>query len=209
MRGIVAGFWADAKYEFMTLMARGAKGVVDAWRTSILTALDDEQSKDDPLEHKLVKFLMGEFVDQLAELEARKAELEGQIKAATIDADAGEDVEADADEPAVDEAQLKELKKQLAALKKEVKAKEQGFARRLDAAVDSLDEVGAAALLLAILRNDMQAILDRYIGAHRQQVIAAFEDWWDKYRVTLTAIEQDRDAANKTLRSFLERLRYA
>jgi type I restriction enzyme M protein len=51
VRGIVAGFWADAKYEFMTLMARGAKGVVDAWRTSILTALADEQSKDDPLEH--------------------------------------------------------------------------------------------------------------------------------------------------------------
>lgn len=53
VRGIVAGFWDDAKYEFMTLMARGAKGVVDAWRTSILTALDDSESKDNPLDHKL------------------------------------------------------------------------------------------------------------------------------------------------------------
>ena len=34
VRGIVAGFWADAKYEFLTLMARGARGVIDAWRTS-------------------------------------------------------------------------------------------------------------------------------------------------------------------------------
>ena len=42
VRGIVAGFWDDAQYEFMTLMARGAKGVVDACRTSILTAMDDE-----------------------------------------------------------------------------------------------------------------------------------------------------------------------
>jgi type I restriction enzyme M protein len=48
VRGIVAGFWDDAKYEFMTLMARGAKGVVDAWRTSILTALDDEQPQGQP-----------------------------------------------------------------------------------------------------------------------------------------------------------------
>ena len=132
VRGIVAGFWDDAKYEFMTLMARGAKGVVDAWRTSILTALDDEQSKDNPLDHKLVKFLMAEFVEALAELEARKAELDSQIKAATPDKGAGEDgddAEAGDDEPAVDEAQLKEWKKQLAALKKDIKAQEQGFAR--------------------------------------------------------------------------------
>jgi len=66
-------------------MARGAKGVVDAWSTSILTALDDEQSKDNPLDHKLVKFLMAEFVEALAELEARKAELDSRIKSATPD----------------------------------------------------------------------------------------------------------------------------
>jgi len=212
VRGIVAGFWDDAKYEFMTLMARGAKGVVDAWRTSILTALDDEQSKDNPLDHKLVRFLMAAFVEAQAELEARKAELDSQIKAATPDKGAGEDgdeTETGDDEPAVDEAQLKEWKRQLAALKKDIKAREQGFAQRLNAAVDALDETGAAALLLAILRNDMQVILERYISAQLQQVVAAFENWWDKYRVTLTEIECDRDASSKSLKSFLEDLRYA
>jgi type I restriction enzyme M protein len=211
VRGIVAGFWADAKYEFMTLMARGAKGVVDAWRTSILTALDDEQSKDNPLDHKLVKFLMAEFVEALAELEARKAELDSQIKAATPDKDAGKDgeeAEGGDDEPAVDEAQLKEWKRQLGALKKEIKAKEQGFAHRLNAAVDALGDAGAAALLLAILRNDMQTILERYISAHRQQVVMAFEDWWDKYRVTLTDIESTRDTSAQGLRNFIRQLGY-
>ena len=213
VRGIVAGFWDEAKYEFMTLMARGAKGVVDAWRTSILTALDDEQTKDNPLDHKLVKFLMGGFVEAQAGLEARKAELDSQIKAATPDKGAGEDddeAEAEAGdyEPAVDEAQLKERKKQLTALKKDIKAQEQGFAQRLNAAVDALDEAGAASLLLAILRNDMQVILERYIGAQRQEVFAAFENWWDKYRVMLTAIEQERDASAQSLRSFLGRLGY-
>jgi len=212
VRGIVAGFWDDAKYEFMTLMARGAKGVVDAWRTSILTAMDDDQSKDKPLDHKLVKFLMGEFVEALAELEARKAELDSQIKAATPDkgaGDDGEETEPSDDEPAVDEAQLKEWKRQLAALKKEIKAKEQTFAQRLNAAVDALDEAGAAALLLAILRNDMQVILERYISLQRQQVVAAFENWWEKYRVTLTEIEDDRDHSAQSLHSFLIRLGYA
>ncbi|MBZ8143838.1 restriction endonuclease subunit M, partial [Rubrivivax gelatinosus] len=113
VRGIVAGFWEDAKYEFMTLMARGALGVVDAWRSSILTALDDEQSKSDPLDHKLVRFLMADFVAALAELQARRAELDGQIKAATADKagdEDGEEIEADDDEPLVDEAQLKAWK---------------------------------------------------------------------------------------------------
>ena len=212
VRGIVAGFWDDAKYEFMTLMARGAKGVVDAWRTSILTALDDESAKDNPLDHKLVKFLMAAFVEALAELEARKAELDSQIKAATPDKGAGEDgdeAEAGDEEPAVDEVQLKEWKKQLAALKKDIKAQEQGFAKRLNAAVDALDEAGAAALLLAILRNDMQAILERYISAQRQQVVTALENWWDKYRVTLTDIERNRDAAAAALRGFVRELGYA
>jgi len=210
VRGIVAGFWDDAKYEFLTLIARGTKGVVDGWRTSILTALDDDESKYNPLDHQLVKFLMAAFVDALAELEARKAELDSQIKAATPDKVANEDGEDEAgdDELAVDEAQLKEWKRQLGALKKEIKAQEQGFAQRLNAAVDALDEAGAAALLLAILNNGMQVILERNINAHRQQVVAAFESWWDKYRVTLTAIERDRDAAAEALRSFVSELGY-
>ena len=212
VRGIVAGFWDDAKYEFMTLMARGAKGVVDAWRTSILTAMDDEQGKGQPLDHKLVRFLMAEFIEALAGLEARKAELDSQIKATTPDkaaGDEGDEAEAGDDEPVMDEAELKEWKRQLGALKKEIKAQEQGFAQRLNAAVDALDEAGAAALLLAILRYDMQVILERYIDAQRQQVVvAAFENWWGKYRVTLTEIEGERDAAADALRSFVKALAY-
>jgi type I restriction enzyme M protein len=182
--------------------------VVDAWRTSILTAMDDEQSKDNPLDHKLVGFLMGEFVEALAELEARKVELDSQIKVAMPDKGAGEEAEAGDDELVVDEAQLNEWKRQLGALKKEIKAQEQGFTRRLNAAVDGLDEAGAAALLLAVLRNDMLLILDRYISARRQQVVAAIERLWDKYSVTLTSIEQGRDTAAASLRRLIGALGY-
>jgi type I restriction enzyme M protein len=91
VRGIVAGFWDETKYEFMTLMARGAKGVVDAWRTSIVTALDDKASKDKPAGPQAGQVPDGDFVEALAELEARKAELDSQIKAATPDKGAGED----------------------------------------------------------------------------------------------------------------------
>ncbi|MGE4072189.1 MAG: N-6 DNA methylase [Lysobacterales bacterium] len=210
VRGIVAGFWDAAKYEFMTLMARSAIGVIDAWRTSILTAMDDEQAKDKPLDHKLVQFLMADFVAAQADLEARKAEIDSQIKAATPDkpSDAGDEAETNDDEPAVDEAQLKEWKRQLTALKKDIKTAQQSFAQRLNQAVDALDEAGAAALLLAILRSDMQTILERYVSAQRQQVVAGFEGWWDKYSVNLAEIEVKRSAASGALQGFLAGLRY-
>lgn len=211
VRGIVAGFWDDAKYEFLTLMARGPRGVVDAWRTSILTALEDDQARDNPLDHKLVRFLMAEFVEAQAALEARKAELDGQIKAAVPDkGEDGDEADGAGDDeaPAVDEAQLKVWKQQLTALKKQIKAQNQGFARQLGEAVDALDDAGAAELLLTILRNDMQAILARYLGAQRQQVVVAFENWWDKYRVTLTQTEAARDAAARELSGFLKGLGY-
>ena len=211
VRGIVAGFWNQNRYDFLTLMARGSKGVADAWRTSIVTALEDKASKDNPLEHKLVRFLMGDFVTAIAELEAKKAEREAQIKAAgPKEADEeGEGAEAAEDEEeAVSEEQLKAWKKELAATKKALKTKLETFTEQLGAQVDGLSAEDAGALLLKILHDDMRGIVERYIAAQRKQVVAAFENWWDKYRVTLTDIEQAREDASKKLQAFLKRLAY-
>jgi type I restriction enzyme M protein len=211
VRGIIAGFWYQAKYDFLTLMARGAHGVVDAWRTGIVTALEDKAGKDSPLEHKLVKFLMGGFVEELAELEAKKAELDSQIKAATPsdseEEEGGEAPEAEDDNP-VDEAQLRAWKKELADVKKQLKAKKDAFEAHLNRAVDGLYDEQAAGLLLTILHNDMRAIVERYIGRQRQEIIAAMENWWDKYQVTLDEIERERDAAAARLRGHLKGLGY-
>lgn len=216
VRGIVAGFWYQTKYDFLTLMARGAKGVADAWRTSIVTALEDKASKENPLEHKLVKFLMSDFVEAINELEAKKTELDNQIKAASPKDAEGEEGETNEaaeenvdDESPVDEAQLKAWKKELAAVKKQLKAKKESFAAHINAAVDGLSPGQAADLLLTILHNDMRAIVERYIAAQRKAIVAAFENWWDKYRTTLTEIEGKRHQAAKTLHGFLKGLRYA
>jgi len=209
VRGIVAGFWDKSKYDFLTLMARGARGVVDAWRSSILTALDDDKAKHNPLDHKLVRHLLPDFIESLAELDARKAELDSQIKAAVPEK--GDDGEAEAsedDESAVDEAQLKVWKKDLAAVKKQLKAQQAALAEHLNAAVDALDEGAAATLLVTILRHDMQAILDRHVSAQRQHLVAAFENWWNKYRVTLVEIEQQREVATLKLGGYMKSLGY-
>ncbi|NYE61097.1 type I restriction enzyme M protein [Duganella sp. 1224] len=215
VRGIVAGFWYQTKYDFLTLMARGAKGVADAWRISIVTALEDKASKESPLEHKLVKFLMSDFVDGITELEAKKAELDSQIKAAgpkdaeDEDDDASDAVEDEADEEnTVDEAQIKAWKKELTAVKKQLKARNDSFKQHIDEAVGGLTAEASAELLLTILHNDMRSIVERYMAAQLKQIVAAFENWWDKYRVTLIEIEGKRDEAAKALQEFLKGLRY-
>ena len=63
-------------------------------------------------------------------------------------------------------------------------------------------------LLLTILHDDMKRIVERYISAQRQQIVAVFENWWDKYKVTLIEIERDRDAAAGQLQQFLKGLGY-
>jgi type I restriction enzyme M protein len=215
VRGIIAGFWNQSKFDFLALRARGAKGVIDAWRISIITGLDDSKSKENPLEHKLVKFLMNDFVEAINEIEVKKAELDSHIMAASpkdSEAEEGEttetpDPDAD-DENLVDEAQLKAWKKELTAVKKQLKAKKESFAAHINAAVDGLTPQQAADLLLTILHTDMRTIVEGYIAAQRKAIVAAFENWWDKYRVTLTEIESKRDSAAQALQGFIKGLKY-
>lgn len=210
VRGIVAGFWYQSKYDFLTLMARDCKGVIDAWRTSIVTALDDKDSKDSTLEHKLVRFLLDAFVCELTELEAKKAELDSQLKAATSSkAEDSEEADSEGDEDnAVDETQLKAWKAELSKVKKQLKSRQESLTAQLNQAVDALSEEQAADLLLTILHHDMQAIVERYIAAQRKTLIATVENWWDKYRVTLAEIQNRRDAAEQALQDFLTGLGY-
>src|SRR5690606_3840101 len=118
--GAVATWWGDVVFDLKTLMANGFEGVVEGWVTTILTALEDGGSKGDPLDHKLVKRLMPEFLAEIAEVEGQVAELDGTIKSASASSD--EDEEAEDSEDALSDAEVKELKSKLGAAKKKLKA---------------------------------------------------------------------------------------
>ena len=47
-----------------------------------------------------------------------------------------------------------------------------------------------------------------YVNENRRQLIAALENWWDKYRTTLRDIEAERDEARAELEGFLKELGY-
>lgn len=215
--GMIAGFWHQQKYDFQTLMARDCLGVIDAWRSSILAGLEDSNSKEDPLEHKLVQGLLQDFLSELQALENRKAELDSQIKAAEeqLPKSGDEDDDSESDDGPLSDADIEQLQKHIKAWKKHrtanakaLKEKQAQLPDELDHRVDALDNTQAAELLLDILHRDMQTIVERAISAQRQQVIAAVENWWDKYKVTLTEIEQARDKAAQQLAGYLEGLGY-
>ncbi|MBE2170059.1 MULTISPECIES: N-6 DNA methylase [unclassified Cobetia] len=207
VRGIIAGFWFDNKNEFRTLQARGCIGVVDAWRTSIVSLLEDDQSKTNPLDHRLVHFLLADYVSELEVLAANAAELDARIKAAEAKPDGDDGYEAEADDTPTP-AEIKAWKSERTQVKRQYKTKLNSFDQHLNAAVDALDEAPATELVNAILHSDLKSILERYVRQQRQQVIAAFETWWDKYRVPLADIEAERDAAAKELQQYLEELGY-
>ncbi|MEW6489513.1 MAG: class I SAM-dependent DNA methyltransferase [Thermodesulfobacteriota bacterium] len=203
--GVVASWWGDAQYDLKTLAARGFAGVVDGWVTTILAALEDEQSKTDPLDHKLVKALLPRYLDEIAEVEAKKAEVEGTLKAAEPAGDEEDEAEG---EDALSEEEVQELKKDLRAVRARVKSLKADFADRLQEAQVGLSVDGCRGLVLGILKDDLAQALDRRVTAHRQAVEAVVEKWWDKYRVSLQEVEAERDAARGGLREYFERLRY-
>lgn len=272
--GVVASWWDEVKYELRTLSESDFDGLVDSWVDTIRDALEEDeeeqknQTKFDPLNHKLVVRLMPDYLQEIAEAEAKIAELEQQKEAF----ERGEDAEVDEAETSEDDAetvnfvkeletrlktlkamikepkkelktlkkspllytekiaeiehflgfaeaeipeieeQLKpynEMKKQLATAKGKLRTLKNELVKRLEAKRATLTDEDCQRLVLATFEDGLTAELERYVTAHRQQVIATVENWWDKYQVTLQDIETERDAAAKQLSEFLSGLGYA
>jgi type I restriction enzyme M protein len=206
--GAIATWWGEAQFDLKTLMARGFEGVVEGWVTTILTALEADDKKGNPLDHKLVKRLLPEFLEQIAAVEGQVAELDGTIKAASGATDGEEEGDAENEAEALSEAELKELKRKLTATKKELKTLQKGFADRLEAAQAEVDAAKARELVLGILDADLRRELGRRVVANRVRVVAAIDAWWTKYRVTMRDIEGERDAATTELKGSLRELGY-
>jgi type I restriction enzyme M protein len=88
--------------------------------------------------------------------------------------------------------QLKEAKKRFKELQKK-------FINRLHEAREALSDEDCRNLVLDILNEKLAGHLNSYVTTHRQEVIAAVENWWDRYRVTLRDIEGERESAAKNL----------
>lgn len=203
--GAVVSWWHRIQYDLQTLMAGGFPGVIDAWVTSITTALEDENASktENPLDHRLVQRLVPDLIQEVEDVEARVTEIDAQLAAA----DASEDENGD-EEPGLSEDEVKALKKERIATKKKLGQLRDGFIQRLKVAASALEVKGAQAHILGIFKAELAEEVERRVTARRQAIIHAFETWWDKYRVTLREIEQGRGEAEIKLHGFIRGLGY-
>jgi type I restriction enzyme M protein len=205
VNGIIASWWGETQPDLKALATLGYKGLIDAWVSTVLDALEEEKATVDPLDHKVARALLPDYLDGLATLEAEVAELDATIKAASASND--EDETGD-NENELTDAEMKNLKKDLTAAKKRLKSEKKAFGERLQAAGDVLDAATARALVVNAFRIDVLHEADDRVSRHRRNVVAAFETWWDKYKVTLASLEVERDATAETLAGFLRELGY-
>jgi type I restriction enzyme M protein len=207
LAGVIVRWWNTNQYDLRTLVAHGFTGVVDGWLTTITTAMEDSGSKASPLDHKLIPELLPSYLDELAAVEARRAELDAEITAGKATGDDDDNGESD-DGEALSPAELAALKKALAGVKKQQKAMQLEFITKIGKARAELIGTQERDLVLRLARNDVAAHLDGYVNGHRLQIVAALENWWDKYAVPLHQIEAERLAAAVTLDGFLRDLGY-
>jgi type I restriction enzyme M protein len=207
LAGVIVRWWNTNQYDLRTLVAHSFTAVVDGWVTTITTAMEDSDTKSDPLDHKLVLELLPSYLEELAAVETRRAELDARIKAAAAMGEEDDEVPAD-DAEALSPVELTALKKQLAAVKKQQKAMQQDFVTKLGKARAELTAVQERDLVLRLARNDLAIHMDGYVTAHREQIIDAVENWWEKYTVSLRMIEAERAAITTKLAGFLRELGY-
>jgi type I restriction enzyme M protein len=215
--GVIASWWGETQNDLRTIATGGFVGAITAWESSIVSAIEDRESgekaikklasKESPLDHRLVRRILPEFFDDISELQVRLGELESLVKPVS-EADEDTDPDEDGDPDELSEDELKAARKDLTAIKRELKGLQKDFVVQLQMARSELDEASACVLVLGILEGELRAILGRYLTDRRELVVSAFETWWDKYRITLGTIEQDRDRANEKLRGSLVGLGY-
>ncbi|MGH3504413.1 MAG: N-6 DNA methylase [Nocardioidaceae bacterium] len=219
LAGAVASWWGEVQYDIKTLAFHRFSGVVQGWLTTIQAAFaDDEEAsakdkqrlaaeKRKAREHRVVPVLLPDYLNELEEAEARRAELDARVKTAGTATDDDE-----AEEPrgeALGPDELKRLKAELAEGKRRVRQLENAFVERLEAAVAKLDADAETALVLRVFRADLQARLDGVVAAGHRALVERFRTWADKYAVTLRDLEAERDTAAARLETYLKELGYA
>jgi type I restriction enzyme M protein len=205
--GVIASWWGKSLPDLKALATIGYKGLVEAWVATVLDALDEEKAMIDPLDHKVARALIPEYLQALADLQTEVAELDSTIKAATATDD--DDDGAGPDEATLSPGEIKTLKSKLSAAKRKLKTEKQAFATQLVKASDSLADDSARGVVLDSMEHDLFAEAGDRVTRHRRQLTSVLETWWDKYQVPLSKLEEEFDRARQSLFTMLKDLGYA
>ena len=153
-----------------------------------------------------------ELTDEIKELKGQLAEMgvkksRGRQKQAAGEQPAG--VTAIFQEIAELEKKLapwKALREQLAEARRKLKVLGNALSARLTEARASLSAKDCRELVLALARDELEAVLRKYMAEHLQEVLNVLANLWDKYAVPMTSIESARAGAEKRVADGLRQL---
>lgn len=171
---------AELESEKADFDAGSEEANVDAWEPD-----EDDQAYSKYLKESLKKVKAKLIVNKTsADLNARKNKLENLL------------------------APFDKIKAAIAKAKKDAKTIEKGLLDKLEEKGHAMDELKAEALYLGLFYSGLEIQLSKALYAQRQSVIAAFENWWDKYHDTYESIAERKQAANDKLAGFMKELGY-
>ncbi|MFD3539735.1 N-6 DNA methylase [Streptomyces sp. NPDC058662] len=248
LAGAVAGWWYEAKYDLLALSENGFAGVLDGWVENVDTLLAPEQDpktrklrkrtaaeRRQAYAHKVVAAIAPDFLEKLAEADARKAELDSRWKELNAGPETSEDGEgvdeADGDALTHEEVALSvEQLAELAQVKRD-RTKAAALIKRLEAdfwfpwpsdppklgedppglfaARQALDGEAEHRVVLELLRDDLAGKCNDHVDARRLDFVEGCVAWQSKYALSLRDIRVRREQAAATLDRFLEELGYA
>ena len=129
--------------------------------------------------------------EELSNLESQLAPVDAQLESLTAEV-----------------APYKAIKKRLAEARKRHRELRKTFVERITEARQQLDRDADKQIVLRILKVALDREIARRVSARRTDVVSATESWWEKYAVTLTEIERERDETAARLSGFLTGLGY-
>jgi type I restriction enzyme M protein len=216
--GIFVNWWEDLRYDFKTIVSTG-------WSKNLI---DDEMIKEkffgseiaeiEGLESKVAE-TEGALNELLDEVEEWDEEEQGQKTANKVKKCLKEmvkDLRASWQESALKETSkwvgligaIEGREKALKKLRKALKDKEKAIEDRIKGKREGLTEEEAKELLLEMFYMQIKKQLEKYLNTEKKVLVKIFEKLWDKYRVPLVLLKEERDEEVRKLDEFLTKLRY-
>ncbi len=103
---------------------------------------------------------------------------------------------------------IEDKDKELKKLNKELKSMKEDLEDKIKQKRDSLTDKEAEELILEKFYETINQHLEKYLNAEKKELTKIFENLWDKYKISLRQLRNERDEEVKKLEDFLEKLGY-
>jgi len=216
--GVFVNWWKELKYDFKSIISTGwSKNLIEDERIKE-KFFTQELKEIEEIESKIAE-VEGELNEILEEVEEWDEEENGEKTASKVKKYLKEvikDLSSNTNKSTQRElekweeliSRIEEKEKELSNLRRELRTKEKQLEEKIEEKRELMSEEEAKELLLEKFYEIVDNQLDKYLNTQKREIIKFFERLWDKYKVSLKELIQERDEEVKKLNEFLRVLNY-